>query len=105
MTKDVKVTVLPPSDSGEGFQDTSFDPDLPGRGSPLGMTEGGTRGTDPIRYYNGKWAQLGPGEQEQKARNANVGLAKSKKKRLKVAADALEGHENKEEILKILRRE
>lgn len=105
MTKEIKITILPPSDSGEGFQDTMFDPDLPGRGSLLGMTEGGTRGTDPIKYYNGKWSQSDPGKREQKARNANVGLAKAKKKRLKAAAAALDGHENKEEILKILRSE
>lgn len=105
MTAEIKITILPPSDSGEGFQDTSFDPDLPGRGSPLGMTEGGNRGTDPIKYYNGKWNQVDTGKREQKARNANVGLAKAKKKRLRVATVALEGHENKEEILKILRSE
>lgn len=102
---DIKITVLPPVEEGEGFQDVSFDPNLPGRGSPLGMTEGGTRGTDPIKYYNGKWKAPDPGHKERVARNANVGLAKSKKKRLKQAAAALDGHKNKEAILKILRSE
>lgn len=102
---DIKITVLPPVETGEGFQDVSFDPDLPGRGSVLGMTEGGTRGTDPIRYYETKWRPVDTGTRERIARNANVGLAKSKKKKLKEAAAALDGHENKEEILKILRKE
>ena len=92
-----KITVLPPADQDVFFQEQQFDKEIPG-GSI------GNRGQDPIKY-----TQSGPrfdiALREKNARNANVGLAKSKKRKLKTAEKELEGHENKDEILKILRSE
>lgn len=94
MTEDkrVKVTLCPPAPQTVFFQETQFDESL-------------TEGADPIKYEVGRDGHSDTGSQEQLARNANIGLAKSKKKKLKKAEQELEGHENKEEIMKILRSE
>ena len=56
--KKPKITILPPAeDQEEFFQECQFDPELPGRGSTFGMMDGGDRGTDPIKYYNGKYSR------------------------------------------------
>jgi hypothetical protein len=98
-----KITKLPPAVQEEFFQEYQFDRGLPGRGCAQGMSNSRSRGTDPIKYLYIK--QGDSGRRETIARNANVGLAKSKKKKLKRAEKELEGHENKEAILKILRSE
>jgi hypothetical protein len=101
--KDVKVIVLPPAEQDVFFQEQQFDRGLPGRGCAEGMSNSRKRGTDPIKYLYTK--QGDSGRKETLARNANVGLAKSKKKKLRAAEKELEGHQNKDEILKILRSE
>lgn len=89
--KDVKVTICPPAEQDEFFQEQQFDSRL-------------ADAVNPIAYELGYWHHY-PDMGEKMARNANVGLAKSKKKKLKRAEKELEGHENKEAILKILRSE
>jgi len=81
----VKVTKLSPAPQDVFFQETQFDDDL--------------SGTDPGSFWRGQNRSFEP------LRNANIGLAKSKKKRLRKAEQELQGHENKEAILKILRSE
>lgn len=85
-----KITICPPAEQDVFFQETQFDENI----GP---------GTNPILFWQGNIRI--PSDKERTARNANVGLAKSKKKKLKEAAIELEGHESKEEILKILRSE
>ena len=84
-TKKVEVTICPPVEQESFFQEQQFDDSL-------------GDGTDPIAYWRGSLpnfpAPLPP-----------IYGRKTKKDRLNKAEKALEGHENKEEILKILRSE
>ena len=80
-----KVTILPPAEQDVFFQETQFDLDM-------GV------GTDPLAYWRGNLSDFRP------HRPPTYGNT-VKKDRLKKAEKALEGHENKEEILKILRSE
>ncbi len=81
-----KITILPPAEQDVFFQEQQFD-------EALG------EGTNPLAYWRGQT----PSQQSDPSilRGAN----KAKKSRLKKAEKALEGHENKEEIMKILRSE
>ena len=83
--KDVKVTICPPAEQDEFFQEQQFDDSLGG-------------GTDPLAYWRGNLPH------QNYKRPPTYGNA-VKKDRLKKAEKALEGHENKEKILKILRSE
>ncbi len=83
--KPAKVTICPPAPQEVFFQEGQFDEKL-------------GDGTDPIRYIRGSMS-------EQKGKLPPSYGRKVKKDRLKRAEKALEGHENKEEILKILRSE
>lgn len=81
----VKVKVIPPVPQDVFFQEHQFD-------ESLGV------GTDPNAYWRGQTPN-------QKMSPILRGASRAKKSRLKKAKKALEGHENKEEILKILRSE
>ena len=81
----VKITRLPAAPQEVFFQEHQFDEDL-------------GQGTDPQAYWRGQTPH-------QKSSPILRGANKVKKSRLKKAAKALEGHENKEAILKILRSE
>ena len=95
--KKPKITILPPAeDQEEFFQERQFDPELPGRGSTFGMMDGGDRGTDPIKYYNGKYP-------DQRANKTGEYASKAKQTKLRNSAKLLEGHPNKDAILKVLR--
>jgi hypothetical protein len=93
----VKVTKLDPVEQEEFFQEHQFDDRL--------------RGVDPNVYLRRKFKgkNLDGGNADFVERTAtfgrNKGLAKLKKTRIKKAEAQLEGHENKEAILKILRSE
>jgi len=85
MSKKIKVTVCPPAAQDVFFQEQQFD-------DALGA------GTDPMPYWRGSLPS-------QKAKTAPAYGNAVKKDRLKKAEKALDGHENKEAILKILRTE
>lgn len=84
--KKVEVTLCPPAEQEVFFQEQQFDEDL-------------GRGTDPRAYVNGSLMIFGAPDP------ANPNGPSVKRKRLKAAEKALEGHENKEAILRILRTE
>jgi len=94
--KEVKVTICPPAEQTVFFQEVQFDEDLPGRGGPEGTTHAAGRGTDPVRYLKGEYP-------DQKPKLPSVYGSKAKETKLRKAEKELEGHENKEAILKILR--
>lgn len=83
--KKATITICPPAEQEEFFQEQQFDEVIGG-------------GTDPIAYWRGslliRRTPLPP-----------IYGRKTKKDRLNKAEKALEGHENKEKILKILRSE
>jgi len=85
MTKTIKVTICPQAPQEAFFQEQQFD-------------DGLGAGTDPILYWRGSLPS-------QKSRTAPAYGNAVKKDRLKKAEKELDGHENKEEILKILRSE
>jgi hypothetical protein len=80
----VKIKRYPPASQDVFFQNTQFD-------EALG-------GTDPQAYWRGQTPDRRPDP-------VSKGVNRGKKARLKKAEEALEGHENKEAILKILRSE
>jgi hypothetical protein len=80
----VSVKKLSPAPQDVFFQDYQFDDDL--------------SGTDPGTYLRGSFSQ---GKSKHHPSYGNA----VKKGRLKKAEKALVGHENKDEILKILRSE
>lgn len=84
--KRVKVILCPPALQTVFFQETQFDQDL--------------KGTDPNAYTRGQLMEFDSDSAAPSGAGTFV-----KKKRLAQAEKALEGHENKEEILKILRSE
>ena len=84
--KKVEVTLCPPSEQEVFFQEAQFD-------EKLGA------GIDPQRWEDGKI----PSGQGSPKRTPEYGR-EVLKSRLKRAEKALEGHENKEEIMKVLRR-
>ena len=81
----VKVTKLPPAPQEAFLQEQQFD-------DALGA------GTDPILYWRGSLRS------EKPKKHPSYGNT-IKKDRLKKAEKALEGHENRDKILKILRSE
>lgn len=91
-----KVTILPPAEQDVFFQEIQFDLELPGRGGAEGMTNSAGRGTDPIRYANGKYVE------RQRLKKSPEHGSKTRLDRLKKAEKELAGHENKKAILKIL---
>jgi hypothetical protein len=95
--KEPKITICPPAEQDVFFQETQFDDNLPGRGGQEGKSNSAGLGTDPIRYCQGKY----PDYKSQKAPSYG---SKAQQTKLKKAEKELEGHENKDEILKILRR-
>jgi hypothetical protein len=78
------ITVCLPAEQDIFFQEMQFDPDL-------------GEGTDPVKFWQGNPLFSSP-----KPLPPVYGR-KTKSDRLKKAEKALEGHENKEEIMKILR--
>ena len=84
MSKTVTIKKLPPAPQEVFFQEYQFDDDL--------------SGTDPGIYLRGSFSQ---GKSKHHPSYGNA----VKKGRLKKAEKALAGHENKNEILKILRSE
>jgi hypothetical protein len=89
----VKITKLPPQEQHVFFQEHQFDYDLGGE--------------DPVQFVERKWRK-GPSMNSQEpdnGRKSSTPASRAKKKRIKRAEAALEGHENKEAILKILRSE
>jgi hypothetical protein len=81
--KRVKITKLPPVEQDVFFQEQQFDEEL--------------GGTDPKQYLNG-------GTVSRKQPTADGEAAFAGKRNLnKIYEKALEGHENKEEILKVTR--
>jgi hypothetical protein len=92
----VKITKLPPQEQHVFFQEHQFDASLGGE--------------DPIMYTEKKWYKghstsgLAPGAAE-RGQKENQIARRIKNKRLRQAKKALDGHENKEAILKILRSE
>ena len=81
--KKPKITICPPAEQDVFFQETQFD-------------EGVGPGVDPIRWWQGNVSET------RNPRPSAYGLT-VQKNRLKKAAKALEGHEHKDEIMKILR--
>jgi len=81
--KKVAVIICPPAEQEDFFQEQQFDDTL--------------GGTDPLAYWRGSLPD------KKFDRSILKGAQKAKSKRLKDAEKALDGHENKEEILKILR--
>ena len=80
-----KVIIYPSVEQDVFFQEQQFDEEL--------------RGTNPVHYEKGKTpSYVAP---EKRAPEYGRGVMKA---RLKRAEAALEGHENRDEILKILRR-
>jgi len=77
-----KITVLPPADQDVFFQEQQFDDSL--------------GGTNPHAYWRGQTPDT-------KKSPILKGANKAKQKKMKAAEKVLEGHENKEEILKVLR--
>jgi hypothetical protein len=94
--KEVKVTICPPAEQDAFFQETQFDAMLPGRGGEQGATQSGNRGTNPITYWNGGYAHQRQGKAPKYG-------SKAHQTKLRKAEKELEGHENKDAILKILR--
>lgn len=84
--KKVIATICPPAEQEVFFQEAQFDEDL------------GT-GVDPIRWEDGKTPSVAASPKRTPEYGREV-----LKARLKRAEKALEGHENKEEIMKVLRR-
>lgn len=82
--KKVKVTLCPPGPQEVFFQEQQFDRQL--------------TAVDPGAYLRGQ-------TNERQAKLPSAYGREVKKNRLKKAKEALEGHENKEEILKVLRGE
>lgn len=78
-----KITVLPPAPQDIFFQETQFDEEI---GS----------GVDPIRWWQGSVSE------NRNPLPSAYGLT-VQKNRLKKAEKELEGHEHKDEIMKILR--
>ncbi len=78
----VNIIKCPSAPQEVFFQEIQFDPELEG-------------GTDPILFWQGNYPSPSPKLPPTRGK-------KTKSERLKVAEKALEGHENKEEILKIL---
>ena len=77
------TTICPPAPQNVFFQEVQFDPEL-------------ESGTDPIAFWQGNYPSPSP-------KFPPLGGQKVKNDRLKKAEAALEGHENKDEIMKILR--
>jgi hypothetical protein len=94
--KEVKVTICPPAKQTVFFQEVQFDEELPGRGGLEGSSHA-DRGTDPVRYLRGDYAT-----EKSKLPSGTYG-SKARETKLKKAEKELEGHENKKEIIKILR--
>lgn len=80
-----KITIVPPVEQDVFFQEHQFDEEL-------------GAGMNPIRWWQGSTSDA---PKEPKAPKYG---AKIKADRLKKAEKALEGHENKEEIMQILKR-
>lgn len=78
----VKVKIIPPAPQTVFFQEHQFDEDL--------------GGADPVQYLHNS-------KPEPKRKHHPAFGERVRKARLKKAKQALEGHENKEAILKILR--
>lgn len=78
-----KVTICPPAPQTVFFQQNQFDKRL--------------NGTDPIQYVRGNTQDL------RKKKHLPSYGTKVKKQRLVKAEKALDGHENKEAIMKVLR--
>jgi len=92
-----RIKIIPTPPQEVFFQETQFDEELPGRGSDIGKSENGTMGTDPVKYYN-------YGSSKRKSERVSPSSeSKAKENKLKDAEKELDGHENKKEILKILR--
>lgn len=83
--KKVAVTICPPAEQDAFFQEQQFD-------EALGI------GTNPIRWWQGNT----PSKEKSRRKDGAYGRAIIQD-RLKKAETALEGHENKDEILKLLR--
>jgi len=83
----VKITRLPPAPQTVFFQEHQFDEEL-------------GEGVDPT-HYEKFGSHLGTKANRKPHGNPSA----AKKKKLKKAEQALEGHENKEAILKILKSE
>lgn len=77
-----KVTICPPAPQTVFFQEEQFDDRL--------------GGTDPQAYWRGQTP-------DDRKSGVLKGASKVKSNRLKKAKAALKGHENKDEIMKILR--
>lgn len=84
-TKSVKITICPPAEQDVFFQENQFDEEI-------------GRGTDPIAYVRGSVPDYKP----PLPIDAKRGL-KAKKEKLDKAERSLEGHDNKKQIMKILR--
>jgi len=97
MSKNIKITICPPAPQDVFFQEQQFEENLPGRSGLDGTSQSGNRGTDPIVYWRGGYSS------RKKLPRAPLYASKAKETKLKNAAKDLKGHENKEEILKILR--
>lgn len=80
-----KVTILPPAEQDVFFQETQFEETL-------------GQGVDPRQWEAGKTTAVTP----EPTRTTEYGLDVMKA-RLKRAEKALEGHKNKDAIMKILR--
>lgn len=80
-----KVVICPPSEQDVFFQERQFD-------EALGD------GTNPIRWWQGNV----PSKEKKRRKDYGYGRAINQD-RLRKAETALEGHENKDEILKVLR--
>jgi len=92
-----RIKIIPTPPQEVFFQETQFDEELPGRGSDLGKSENGSLGTDPTKYYN-----FGSSVRKKEKRNTAY-ASKARETKLKNAEKELEGHENKKEIMKILK--
>jgi len=97
MSKQPKITILPSVEQDVFFQEIQFDSELPGRGGVEGMTNGGNRGTNPTLYYQGRYSE------RKELRKAPIFGLKAQERKLRNAEKELEGHDNKEAILKILK--
>lgn len=83
--KKAVVTICPPAEQDVFFQEQQFD-------EALGD------GTNPIRWWQGNM----PSKEKSRRKNTGYGRAIIKD-RLRKAEAALDGHENKDKILKVLR--
>lgn len=93
----VQVKKLPPAPQEVFFQEHQFEKDLPGRSGPEGTSQSGNRGTDPTVYWRGGYSD------RKKLPRSPLYASKVKETKLKNAEKDLKDHENKKQILKILR--